>query len=125
MPKKFVRRPLTLELVAFAGDDDAVSHVLRLVAKDLVSWVGLYRIVEAVEGYAGGTSELVTRRWAPKKTLDLFKHTACSPGAIGDAARHGRERSAPPPNPMKLDDAKTLIREIVISWLEVRHGQSI
>ena len=125
MATKLVRRPLTLELLEFAGDDDAVSHVLRLVAEDSVSWVGLYRIMEAVEGYAGGSSELVRRGWVPKKTLELFKHTACSPGAIGDAARHGRERSAPPPHPMKLDDAKSLIREIVISWLEARYGHSI
>ena len=125
MNRVFVRRLVTAPLVAFSISNDGAATVLQHVAADSSSWVGLYRIIEAVEAEMGGRDPLVKAGWVSRDELRRFKHTANSPVASGALSRHGRESSAPPKLPMLLADADPLVAGIVMSWLEARCGNAI
>jgi hypothetical protein len=69
-------------------------------------------IAEAAMGpamYADGT--------VSRADVGRFTHTAQSPTALGDAARHGTEKTTPPVRPMPFDEARTLINRILRIWL--------
>lgn len=120
---RYERIPITPSLALFAVTDETVSHVLEMVSLDATSWVGLYRILEAIESDLpkGG----VLARFGPTINSDVrrFKHTANSPTAIGIQARHGKQTSLPPANPMQLEEAQRLIRAIAVRWLQSRYSQ--
>jgi len=96
---------------------DSVAKVLRLYTQPL-DWVSLYRIYEVIESDTGGLDTLASTGWATKPRIRLFKHTANSPGAIGDDARHGKESSQPPPQPMHLHEARNLVESLISPWLK-------
>src|SRR5699024_4338714 len=98
-------------------NDEAVAKVLRLLTNSL-DWVGLYRIYEVIESDIGGLDALVSTGWATKARVKLFKHTSNSPGAIGDDARHGKESSQPPSQPMHLHEARNLVESLINPWLK-------
>lgn len=103
--------------VALGMNNEAVAKVFRLLTQPL-DWVGLYRIYEVIESDMGGLDSLVAMGWAAKSRVKLFKHTSNSPGAIGDDARHGKESSQPPPQPMHLHEARNLIESLINPWLK-------
>lgn len=111
------------EWVALASSNKAVALALRLLSTGVWDWVNLYRIFEVVEADSGGLDQIDSRGWATKKAMRLFKHTANSPGTLGTEARHGKETTIPPPNPMSLMEAKSLIVGIVQSWLRDKTGK--
>lgn len=94
-----------------------VAKALRLFGNDKHDWVSLYRLYEVIEADVGGIDKIASEGWATKKTIKRFKHTANSPGAIGDSARHGKEYSDPPANPMDLGEAVPLVEVILHNWL--------
>lgn len=94
-----------------------VAKVLRLYSQPL-DWVGLYRIYEVIESDSGGVDNIVSNDWATKRIIKVFKHTANSPGAVGDEARHGKESSQPPQTPMQLHEARNLIENLINKWLK-------
>ncbi|MBF0229502.1 MAG: hypothetical protein HQK63_07920 [Desulfamplus sp.] len=96
---------------------ESVAKVFRLYTQSL-DWVGLYRIYEVIENDMGGLDALVSNGWAVKSKVKLFKHTSNSPGAIGDGARHGKESSQPPQQPMHLHEARNLVESLISSWLK-------
>jgi hypothetical protein len=107
--------------VSLGLKDEAVEKVFRLFGLQH-DWVGLYRIYEVIEHDAGGIDAIANNDWARKSSLKLFKHTANSPGAIGDDARHGKEASAPPPKPMLLSEGRALIETLVHYWLRAKQS---
>lgn len=88
----------------------AVEEVLRLRSALGLLWTDLYRILEVVQADGGPIS-------ASEAEVTRFKRTANSKSAAGDLARHGQERTDPPPNPMKLHDARHFIDRIIRDWL--------
>ena len=94
-----------------------VAKALRLLGNDKHDWVSLYRLYEVIEADVGGIDKITSEGWATQKTIKRFKHTANSPGAIGDSARHGKEYSDPPANPMDLGEAVPLVEVILHNWL--------
>jgi hypothetical protein len=106
--------------VATAQRDANVAKVLRLFGIGHYDWVNLYRIYEVVENDIGGISNIVKKGWATRKTIERFKHTANSPGAIGDESRHGKQTSQPPKDPMTLSEAKSLVETILHNWLRMK-----
>lgn len=106
-------------LVSSGLSDQTVNRVLKL-AVNLDDWTNLYRIYEIIEGDMKSINEIVDRGWATKNKIKLFKHTANSPGAIGDKARHGRETTNPPPKPMTLLEASALIKRLIMNWIEFK-----
>ncbi|MCX5902768.1 MAG: hypothetical protein NTV89_04690 [Proteobacteria bacterium] len=98
--------------------DSAVAKVLQIIGSEHLDWVNLYRIFEIIVQDCGGSSSIKEQGWATEKTMILFKHTANSPGTIGLAARHGVEHKTPPPKPMTISEARTLMDAIVHFWLQ-------
>jgi hypothetical protein len=97
--------------------DSAVTKVLTIIGSESSDWINLYRIFEIIVEDCGGLSSIEAEGWATKKAMGLFKHTANSPGAIGLAARHGAEHTVPPPKPMTIGEARSLINSIAHAWL--------
>ncbi|HTS51949.1 MAG TPA: hypothetical protein VMH26_01635 [Burkholderiales bacterium] len=98
--------------------DANVEKALRLFGAGSSDWVGLYRLFEVIEADVGGLSSIVGLGWATNGELRRFKHTANSPGAVGDQARHGSESTLPPKDPMSLADARLLVEQLLRRWLE-------
>jgi len=94
-----------------------VAKVFRLLSNFGYDWVNLYRIYEVVEDDVGGSSKIAQGQWTTETAIERFKHTANSIGAIGDEARHGKETTQPPKNPMTFSEAKSLIETILHNWL--------
>lgn len=98
-----------------ARQDEHVAKALYLIAHDFATWSGLYMILEVME--EGGCS--ACRRGAPlKPEIDRFTRTAESFQALGIQARHAHSRFTPPDPPMTLEEAKYLIRRLMLGWLE-------
>ena len=97
--------------------DSKVAKALRLIGTEKHDWASLYRLYEVIEGDIGGMDKIADRDWATKASIRRFKHTANSPAAVGDASRHGKESTVPPPNPMELGEARALVEMILHNWL--------
>ena len=105
------------EWLAIAAQSKAVAKVLRLVAGGPFDWVNLYKAFEIVEADVGGVDAVASAGWATKSSIRLFKHTANSPGAIGLESRHGKEANDPPPRPMTISEARSLVTSLIHAWL--------
>ena len=103
--------------LAAAESSDDVARALRLFEGREHDWVELYRLLEIVEASVSRKG-ITDAGWATKKQLERFRRTANSLKAAGAAARHGREHTQPPPQPMPLNDARELIRRVVRQWLD-------
>ncbi len=102
--------------VCAALADKAIGKVFRLFGHQH-GWVGLYRIFEVIEGDVGSVDKIAAQEWSTKGHMRLFKRTANSPGVIGDEARHGKESTEPPRDPMSLSEARALIETLLHHWL--------
>jgi hypothetical protein len=97
--------------------DQNVAKALRLLGTDEHNWISLYRLYEVIEEEAGGLDKIVNNGWATKTSIKRFKHTANSPGALGDDSRHGKESTTPPSDPMDIGEARALVEVILHNWL--------
>lgn len=109
------------EWVHIASNDSNVAKVLRLIGSKKLDWVGLYRIFEIIQH---DVRNIVKCGWATKKSIDRFKHTANSPAAIGDDARHGKELTSPPNNPIHFSEAKSIIENVIHNWLDFKKNKN-
>ena len=94
-----------------------VAKVLVLLAsEETTSWGTLYKVYEGVWSDVRGA--MYENGWIRKSEASLFRRTANSPLAIGDeAARHGYQKEQPPPNPMSLTQARSLIGNLAKRWI--------
>ena len=99
--------------------DAHVAWALRLIWDDFKTYPGLYKIYEAIEADVGS---IPGKGWCTNTELKRFKRTANSPGALGVRARHGAMGS-PPPDPMSLSSAKSLIRRLLNEWFKMKRAQ--
>lgn len=105
-------------LLQLAAGDAAIAKVLRLLsAPDAMTWVGLYRIQEVIEGDIGGQHKLEKQGWGSAEDLRRFKHSANSVQVGGDKSRHGNGTQVPPKNPMTQVEAKAYGKRILQAWL--------
>jgi hypothetical protein len=58
--------------------------------------------------------------WSLPSDLNRFKHSANSVQVAGDKARHGKETTHPPKNPMSLDQAAAYLRYLLESWISAK-----
>jgi hypothetical protein len=100
--------------------EDSIKKVFRLFGSERHSWVNLYRIFEVIEADIGNAKNLMRRDWASASAVTRFKRTANSVAAVGDEARHGKESTTPPKNPMTLSEARSFIETIMHHWLNER-----
>jgi len=99
-----------------AQSDETVSRALRVFALGSVRWSDLYHAFEVVQASVG--SGMYDNGWITREQANLFSWTANSPEAVGEQARHGHQRNAPPPTPMEEDEAGRVIRGLVREWLD-------
>lgn len=97
--------------------DQNVAKTLRLYGGDEQDWVSLYRLYEVIENDIGSLKKIENNGWATEKSIRNFKHTANSPSSVGDASRHGKESTTPPPYPMDIGEARALVELILHNWL--------
>jgi len=101
--------------LALAADQD-VARALRLIGQCEVSWTSLYHVYEIVLADVGG--RIYDEGWATRTEIERFRRTANSPAALGEHARHGRETTEPPTDPMALEAARVLVEGLVRQWLD-------
>ena len=99
-----------------AETDEFVQRALAYLNRERITWNDLYRALEVVESDVGG--RVSKAGWASKAELERFNRTANSYSVLGRAARHGRDRGEPPPNPMKFEEAGHLVRRVVHLWIQ-------
>lgn len=97
--------------------DQNIAKALRLLGTDEHNWVSLYRLYEVIEEDVGDLRKIVNNGWATNTSIKRFKHTANSPGAVGDDSRHGKESTTPPSDPMDIGEARALVEVILHNWL--------
>lgn len=113
--------PRTVAIAQLALADSSVAKAMRLLASaDHKSWVGMYRLYEVIEVDVGGEQALKKSGWGSACDLKRFKHSANSVKVAGDAARHGKEVSAPPMHPMSCDEAAAYVNHVLQSWLSLK-----
>jgi len=100
-----------------AEKDRSVDKALALYGGLTHNWRNLYMVLEAIEDDIGGENGLIGKGWAQKDKIKLFKHTANSFISLGYQARHATATKKAPQKPMSLDDAKSLIKNILENWL--------
>ncbi len=108
-----------LQMLFGLTHDPEVAKALRIFGSGDLDWRDLYVVFEVIEGDAG--KAIREGDWASAAVIKNFKHTSNSVGALGDVARHGKESTQPPKNPMSLDDARSLVRNLLDRWLQWKH----
>jgi hypothetical protein len=103
------------DLLAVAANEPDVARALRLIGQAETTWPGLYHLYEVVLGDVGGL--IYDDGWASRIEVERFRRTANSPAVLGEHARHGRETTEPPSNPMSLREARDLVERLVRRWL--------
>src|SRR6185312_2551721 len=88
-------------------------EAVTLFMKGQHDWRELYKIVEIADAAA----DPVGHNWVSAKKHDLLKRTAEFKETAGATARHARPRGEPPPRPMLLGEAHSLVYGILLSWL--------
>ena len=99
--------------------DRHVKNALHLIENDFETWYGLYKVYEVIQEDVG---HIPGKGWCTETELKRFKRTANSPEALGVHARHGK-MSSPPPDPVSLSSAKSLIRKLLDNWFEEKRAQ--
>lgn len=105
--------PLYLQLSEI---DENVAKVLRLWERNRLSWTDLYRIYEVIE-HDISENYIMSKGWASKSDIKLFRRTANSVAVAGDEARHGKKTGEPPKNPMAKKEGRELIKKIISEWM--------
>jgi len=104
------------DLLALAASEPDVARALRLIGQAEPTWSVLYHLYEVVLGDVGG--RIYDDGWASRAEVERFRRTANSPVVLGEDARHGRETTEPPSNPMSLREARDVVERLVRRWLE-------
>lgn len=98
-----------------AAQDEGVARALLVVGRADLNWADLYHLYEVVLADVGG--RIYDEGWASRTEVERFKRTANSPAVLGEEARHGRETTDPPPNPMSRPDATALVVGLARRWI--------
>lgn len=115
------KQPSIPELwVEIAEKDTSVDKALLLYGNLEHNWRNLYMVLEVVEEDVGGKKALINKDWVSGNKIKLFKRTANSYHSLGPDARHSTNRE-PPPNPMSIQEARSLIRNILLKWLPSKY----
>ena len=110
--------PLAPTYISLAAGNEDVTEVLQLLAKsDGPSFSDLYKIHEIVE-HTGHSKSAMGSAGISKATMSRFTRTANHQTASGPESRHARSSGQPPKDPMTVDEARTMIRQLVTEWMK-------
>lgn len=105
-------------LFQLARSDSAVAKALRLFAmQDSQSWGGLYRIHEVVQADICSNASFASEVLGSSSKIRRFKRSANSVVNSKDGARHGKELTDPPKDPMPFEEATIYVENILQLWL--------
>jgi hypothetical protein len=114
------------ELLARALTDPQKADALKIVGRNSPTWSELYVAFELVKASVG--SKMHELQWISKPIADRFTHTANSYSSIGIQARHGKNQSKAPDDPLDRTTATKAIRKLVSCWVgsssEIRDNDS-
>ena len=103
-------------VVAPVQSPDA-AMVEQLMQMDL-SPTTIYNIIEVIEE----EGSIPVRDLATEKQWKRCKRSMCHFEAVGYGARHVATTEEPPPNPMRLREAREFISSVALTWLEKKAG---
>jgi hypothetical protein len=101
--------------ISLAKTDKAVADALHFFRDN--TWISLYKVYEIISEDVGGEEAIIRNGWATERRLNRFRQTAQSKAALGDLARHAASRFKPPSRPMTIQEAGSLLRGVILSWL--------
>lgn len=84
------------------------------------TWDNLYKVYEIIRDDTGSEQAIIKKSWGSKPELHRFTQTVQSSEALGNDARHASKRYKPPAQPMSLSEAKSLIRGILMNWMQTK-----
>lgn len=111
------------EWIVKALKDEKIFKILKMYGENKTSWSDLYNILEVIADDVGGETKIVNKKWAGRKSIERFKHTANSPEILGERARHLVQNTISPKEPMSHREAKFLIRNLMFNWLNYKEIQ--
>ena len=97
----------------------AIAEIEELLDDALIDfgraddWFDIYKCLECLFELYGGEHEFYKLKWEPKDKIKLAKRTA-------DSYRHAkraRPGQKPPPNPMKIGEAKDLLAILLQAFM--------
>lgn len=99
--------------------NDDYHKIIRLLGKshNKIEWEDLYKIYEIVKEKYRLLDQSIYKVLRNNEEWKKFKHTANHPNT-GDSARHGHQKGDPPPQPMSIETARDMIREICLQLTE-------
>ena len=103
--------------IEIAEKDLSAHKALALYGGLKHDWRSLYMVLEAIEDDVGGERGLIVKGLAQKNEIKLFKQMANSFLSLGYQARHATAKHQAARKPMSLEDAKSLIKNILENWL--------
>jgi len=84
------------------------------------SWGTLYKVYEIIRDDVGGENAIIEKHRVSRGKLKRFTQTAQSREALGDYARHASKKYKPPAQPMSFSEAKSLIKDMLINWMQTK-----
>jgi hypothetical protein len=96
--------------------DSDVNEALLYFGADANPWANLYKACEVVQDRFG--SQIVTQGWCSRTNWERFNRTANHQEVIGAFSRHARSKVAPPANPMTLNEARSVVRDLLHGWIQ-------
>jgi hypothetical protein len=110
--------PATVAYIALAARNEDVAEALEIMGRaQPLNFAELYKVYEIIE-HTGNLKAVMKSAAVAATTTRLFTRTANHPGASGETSRHARSNEQPPAKPMTLDEARRLIRTLVIAWMD-------
>ena len=107
---------------ALASVDADVAEAREIMGRpEAPNWVDLYKVYEIIE-YAGQLKVAMAEAGISSNRVLLFVRTACHPDAGGPEARHGRSKQDPPKNPIPVGQARAMVGELVVAWMDLRRN---
>ena len=117
--EKKVAQPTNIKTwIDIAKECKPVADALRFFRDG--TWGNLYKVFEIIRDDVGGEHAIIEKGWVSKRKLSRFTQTAQSSTALGDHARHASEKYKAPVQPMSLSDAKSVLRGILINWMQTK-----
>lgn len=101
--------------------NSVASEIFHIYSKE-TSWVNLYKVYELIKDEVGPKE---VEKYVTDKELSRFTGTAQSKAQIGDEARHASSKYKGHPNPMTLEEANELVKEMMVKWAESELGSSL
>lgn len=105
--------------INLAKSDKIIADALHFFKKG--TWISFYKVYEIIKDDIGSQQAIIKSGFVKKQKLKRFTQTAQSSLALGDEARHASKKCKPPAKPMTFDEAKSFIREFIISWFCFRN----